>query len=75
MYDQVVDNYLSPLIDKPDEIWYHEDGSIRKEQWYKDGELHREGDKPAKITYLSDGSIWEEQWFKDGNHVRTRVIR
>ena len=37
MYNQVVEQYLSSLIDKPTLIWYHKDGSIELEQWYKDG--------------------------------------
>ena len=41
MYDQVVERYLNDSINKPSKIWYHEDGSIEAERWYKDGKYVR----------------------------------
>jgi len=41
-----------------------------KKEWFKDGQLHREGDKPASIWYFKDGSIDSEHWFKDGEMHR-----
>ena len=71
MYDQIVEQYLSSLIDKPDLIWYRENGSIRYKYWCKDGKWHREGDKPFLIYYREDGSIESERWYKDGKYVQS----
>ena len=71
IYDQIVEQYLISLIDKPTVIWYRRDGSIEAERWYKDGKYHREGGKPALILYRKDGSISSESWYKDGKYVRS----
>ena len=58
--------------DKPAEIWYYKDGSVKIEAYFKNGYCHREGDKPAKIAYYTDGSVSVKHYFKNGiryNHT------
>jgi hypothetical protein len=48
-------------------------------EFYKEGQLHREGDRPAWVSYRADGSVeWEEFWKKDLLHRegdRPAVVR
>lgn len=50
-------------------IEYGPDGiSVTRQEWYKDGNRHRE-DGPAVIEYREDGRIREEEWwFSDRLH-------
>ena len=41
-------------MDKPDVIYYHKNGNVMSETWYKDNMQHRDDDddeKPAFIEY------------------------
>jgi hypothetical protein len=39
------------------------------EEFWKEGQLHREGDRPARARYRADGSVlWESFWKKDQRH-------
>jgi len=48
---------------------YRGDGSLSGEEYYKDGELHRDGDKPAYIDYYGSGSVYHK-YYKDGEMYR-----
>lgn len=49
---------------------YSVGGSIKAEEYYKNGERHRDGDKPAYIWYSDDGPIKNEKYFKNGKFHR-----
>ena len=44
-------------------ITYYENGEIRSESWYFNGEEHRENDQPAVIVYDEDGEIKSQSWY------------
>jgi len=48
---------------------YYEDGSIKREFYYKDKMLHRE-DGPAFIWYNEDGSIRKKEYFLNDIEVK-----
>jgi hypothetical protein len=60
-------------------VTHRADGTVMWEQFYKEGQTHREGDRPARVSYRADGSVlWEEFWKKDQRHRegdRPAVIR
>ena len=45
---------------------YIENGQLRIQIWYKNGEYHREGNLPALINYYENGQPWIESWYKNG---------
>lgn len=55
---------------EPSLTYYYENGVKKHEEWYKNGELHREDDKPAQISYYKSGKKENEVWFKDGEKYR-----
>lgn len=58
-----VDNKVLHREDGPASIVT--DGEIIIEEWFIDGQLHREGDKPAYIE-LFDGTIMKMLWYQNG---------
>jgi len=54
--------------DRPAFISYHDNNGIVKcEQWWINGEIHREGDRPAIIKYYdNNGNVQYEQWWNNG---------
>jgi antitoxin component YwqK of YwqJK toxin-antitoxin module len=42
------------------------DGTIARESWYLNGNLHRE-DGPARISYRHDGTVYSERWYLNDN--------
>ena len=50
-------------------VTYYTDGSIRYEEWYRNGKRHRE-DGPAWIRYLPDGSVAYDTWYQNGKRHR-----
>jgi antitoxin component YwqK of YwqJK toxin-antitoxin module len=48
---------------------YYQDGSIYRERWVVNDELHRL-DGPAFIWYNEDGSIKNEHWYVNGKNHR-----
>lgn len=45
-------------------------GGIKREEWRRDGLLHRDNDLPAKIRYHSDGVIMQQTWYQNGQRHR-----
>ena len=57
--------------DLPAVIHYHEDGTLKLEEWYRNDEKRRDGDLPAVIRYHEDGTTVEnEEWHRNGNRHR-----
>jgi len=50
--------------DEPTVVERYSDGSVRSEDWYVDGKLHRT-DGPAVVEYRPDGTVRAEVWFVD----------
>ena len=50
-------------------VKYYANGSVRYEEWYQNGKLHRE-DGPAWISYRQDGSVASEAWWFEGKQAR-----
>lgn len=44
---------------------YYEDGQLKKEEWYKNGVLHRENG-PAVVNYWLGKKKYLEEWYKGG---------
>jgi hypothetical protein len=51
--------------DEPAYISYLSTGTLKLEEYWKNGKQHREGDKPAYIYYFKNGGR-EESYYKDG---------
>ena len=47
-------------------VTHRADGSVMWEQFYKEGQTHREGDRPAVVWYRADGSVEREEFWKEG---------
>ena len=47
-------------------VSHRADGSVTWEEFYKEGQRHREGDRPAVIRYRADGSVERESFWKEG---------
>ena len=47
-------------------VTHRTDGSVLREEFYKENDLHREGDRPARVSYRSDGSVESEWFWKEG---------
>ena len=48
-------------LDKPTNISYYENGSIKEEWYFENGKLHRL-DSPAWISYYENGNIKDEHY-------------
>lgn len=44
---------------------YYDNGQLRREEYWKDGKLHREN-KPAITEYLKNGQLWYDAYFLNG---------
>jgi antitoxin component YwqK of YwqJK toxin-antitoxin module len=50
-------------------VTHRDDGTLMWEEFFKEGQLHREGDRPAWVSYRADGSVeWEQFWKKGQRH-------
>jgi hypothetical protein len=70
LYDKYSNNEKHRVlhrIDGPAMILYHNNGNIRSETWYRNGNKHRPDDYPAYTTYTSTGDIWLETGYNDGD--------
>ena len=38
-------------------VSHRADGSVEREEFWKEGQRHREGDRPAWVSYRADGSV------------------
>ena len=47
-------------------VSHRADGSVEWEQFWKEGQRHREGDRPAVVWYRADGSVEREEFWKEG---------
>ena len=47
-------------------VSHRADGTVEGEEFFKSGQLHREGDRPAWVRYRADGSAEEETFWKEG---------
>ena len=47
---------------KPALIDFWEDGTVRSERFYENGEHYREGDLPTTVLYDESGTVREEVW-------------
>ena len=65
-------NGLLHREDGPAVIVYYENGNIKSEEYYIDGERHRE-DGPTQISYYSDGLISEVSYFLNGIRHRDQA--
>lgn len=55
--------------DQPSLITYFDTGAIEREEWYFEGNRHREGDKPALIHYHPNGTIKLSKMFIHGSAI------
>ena len=51
-------------------VYYYENGEKMYEEWFRNGQLHREGNKPAYIKYYENGKKEYETWWKNGQRHR-----
>ena len=51
-------------------VSHRSDGSVEWEQFWKEGQRHREGDRPAVVWYRADGSVTSESFYKEGQRHR-----
>ncbi len=49
---------------------YYNNGKIKLEVYYKNGEYHRDGDKPAWYGYHIDGQVRCKSYYKSGDYCR-----
>ena len=56
--------------DLPAWIAYYTTGEIQYEEWWQNGEFHRENDLPAVIRY-KNGEIEYEGWYLNGELIRS----
>lgn len=76
---------LSDNNDQPSNTYYYKNGVLHREdgpaieytngseEWFIDGQLHREGDKPARIIYTKDRHHVirkREEWYQRGRLYR-----
>ena len=45
-------------------------GSVKREQWWVDGQRHRDDGLPTAIDYYKNGSVKLEEWWVDGQLQR-----
>ena len=57
--------------DEPSVIAYYKNGNIMYEDWYRNGNRHRDGDLPAYIEYYDNkGLIYFKSWWKNNEKHR-----
>lgn len=45
---------------------YYEDGTKKRERWYKNGKIERDGDQPSYVDYYPDGKVEMKMYDHDG---------
>jgi antitoxin component YwqK of YwqJK toxin-antitoxin module len=55
--------------DKPASIQYYKEGGVKSENYYEDGDRHRDG-KPAEINYRPSGEKLSDAYFEFSVRIR-----
>ena len=61
--------------DRPAYVKYFNNGSIRREKWFKKNKEHREGDRPAVIHYNRGGDVIDLLWWKEGRCIAEEEVK
>lgn len=52
--------------DNPAIIHYYENGNVKSEEWFSNGNEHRDHGSPAKIVYHKNGTVVREEYYVHG---------
>jgi len=55
-------------------VSHRADGTVLREEFFKENQRHREGDRPAEVWYRDDGTVAREEFWKE-NDLHREVDR
>jgi len=61
---------LDSVNGEPSEVIVRRDGSVKQQNWHRDGRPHRDGDEPASVDFTPDGAEKARRWFTNGKSGR-----
>lgn len=64
--NQIVEKFYRVKFFSEGNLLNWDQEKLYKEEWRKNGKLHREGELPAYIEYDKNGNIIEQKWYIEG---------